>query len=209
MSEIFWITTVLSLLLALPIFAFRTIQKRYPNAQLIWALTGAGILVTTILAATLDISFVPQSANVTWILGCYLSFCSLAASSFQVGNRLFRWAALLVAAIPIAFAATTVGPLGIMFVFADVLAKPSYTQSDAEGHICTVTGWGGAWGDSGYKGVLYKSWIALPFLKREVAWISVNQSTDSVARSYTVDLPAPIRERDFCAQLLSGAATQI
>jgi hypothetical protein len=42
--------------------------------------------------------------------------------------------------------------------------------------ICEITGWGMAGGPSGYKVHLYKRWPALPFIKKEVVELTVDQN---------------------------------
>jgi hypothetical protein len=212
MITVLWVFATISLLLMPPIAlaVFLIVQKNYPNVQSKWVLASVGMIVATVLAIFFRVNFIWGVGNVLWLLGCYLAYCLIVASCLQIRKRRLRWFALLFSAVPIAlgYVLATIGRLGVLFLLADTLAEPSYSQIGTDGLTCSVTGWGGAWGDSGYRGSLYQSWIVVPFLQREVAWISVDQSTDSVARSNKVDLPTPVHDKNFCTQLLSVRKSQ-
>jgi hypothetical protein len=213
MIHTIWTIATISLLLMPPISlaVFGFVRKNYPERQSAWALASAGMIAATILAAFFRVSFIWGAANVLWLLACYLAYCLFVASCLQIQKRLLRWLALTILAVPIAlgYVIATFGSLGLGFILSDAFGEPSYSQNEADGLTCSVTGWGGAWGDSGYKGSLYRSWFGMPFLHREVAWISVDQSNDFVSRSDRVDLPEPIHDRDFCAQLMSVRINRI
>lgn len=212
MIDVLWISASISLLLMPPIALAVSLflQKNYPNAQSKWALASAGMIVATILAILFRVSFKWGVANVIWLLGCYLAYCLVVASCLQLRKRLLRWLALPILAVPIAlgYVIATIGSLGLGFIFFDAIAEPEYSQNEADGLTCSVTGWGGPIADTGYKGSLFQSWFGAPFLQREVAWINVNLSADIVARSDKADLPTPIHAKDYCTQLLSVRKSQ-
>jgi hypothetical protein len=207
MIGLIWIIASASLLLMPPValVMILIVQNSFPTSQRTWAIASAGMILCTIFAVFFRVSFVWGVANVLWLLACYLAYCLLVASCLQIQKRLLRWPVLLVSAVPIAlgYVIATIGSLGLGFILSDALAGPSYTQNEADGLTCSVTGWGFAGGDSGSNGSLFRSWFGVPFLQKEVAWISVDESNGSVSRSDSTDLPSPIHDKDFCSQLMS------
>ena len=111
---------------------------------------------------------------------------------------IIRILALVVAAVPvcIGYFLATIGALGLVFIIGDYSRPPYHTEQMRAGLVCHIRGWGAAFTASGHSVHLYKVWPELPFLKREVAMISVNE-TD----------PDSEPKRASCADVLAAYAS--
>jgi hypothetical protein len=191
------------------LISIRLLQNRVTILQL--ASVIVGIVTTTIMAVYFHIGFIFPLVSILWFFVGYFTYCFFAAFCFRIKRKALRFLSLVILAVPIVlgYALATVGRLGLMFILADVLAKPSYSQVTADGLNCKVTGWGGAWGDSGFRGGLYRTWSFVPLIQKEITWIDVDQSNDQVSRSSGASQSAPINEEELCAQLAKEySATQ-
>jgi hypothetical protein len=195
-------------LLVLPPFAFLVyycLRRFWPKSVTRLAGVGAILVTATIVAAYYDFDFGRPELNVLWCLGVYFAYCLATFSCLRIRAKILRFFTILILAQPIAlgYLMSTIGSLGTVFLLGDFLASPVYSHQEDMGLNCSVTGWGGAWGSSGYKGSLYRSWHFVPFLRKEIAWIDVNQSDEIVTRSGKTDHPEPVQYSDYCSQLMS------
>ncbi|MBX9620132.1 MAG: hypothetical protein K2X10_13390 [Hyphomicrobiales bacterium] len=197
---------VVLMLLVLPpivMLAFHLAEGRWPNW---WALAAALLILLTPITDALRISFIASIANILWIIICYFGYFAIFLSCLQLRRRSLRWIATVMTAMPICcgLLAATIGMLGLLFILEDAKREPVYVEQIGDRLTCRVTLWGAAFTDSGYKGSLYRTWTAIPFLWREVGWIGVNESAGGVVtRSFKIDHPQPRNNQELCAQLAS------
>lgn len=155
------------------------IRWRRPNA-LSNAVIGSATAIVVVAGFTLlSTSFTSTLANVACISFAYLAYCFLAASCWKIRLLALRIPALIVAAVPIGvgYVLGTVGVLGLAFVVGDY-SRPSKPATQMTNVLmCRVTVWGMAASDSGYTVHLYKHWLGLPFVEREVFSIVVNETS--------------------------------
>ncbi len=162
--------------------AFFSIRKRGANILLRAAAIGAACLFLFILFAWLRLGFTVNEANLVCFAIAYAAYCFLVATCWQIRVKALRALALAVFLTPIllGYVYASIGLLALGWIAADYALPPSHTEEMQAGLTCRVRQWGAAIGDSGYTVHLYRHWSALPFLEREVARISVNETNSQI-----------------------------
>jgi hypothetical protein len=170
------------LLGALPVSVgvFVVLRKQAPGLhQHIFRLCVLVVLTTSAFVAS-DIRFKGLAINTVSLALGYVSFCYLVVSAWGIRNKVARIMAIFVGGIPIAsgYVLGTIGVLGLMFIVGDQTEPPLRTERITANLNCEVTGWGMAVvaSDSGYTVHLYKNWLLLPLVEREVAKMVVNET---------------------------------
>jgi len=136
------------------------------------------LIVTFLLGPILRFGFTQAIANfVFWCLA-YFCYCYFAVSRWQIKTKWVRFSVLALMSVPIAFGYLmgTIGILGLGWILMDKTASPMNVEQIEPGLVCEKTGWGAAATDSGYNLHLYRRWSALPFVRREVEMILVNET---------------------------------
>jgi len=160
-------------------------------------------LFVVVLAGQLGVSFLRGWANLLSLLSAYLSYCILYQCIFLAGSKIVRVALATLLAIPMAFGYLlgTLGFLALIWIVGDIARPPALELAVAPELTCTVAYWGSVI-EGGTRSSLYAPLRFAPFLRREVSWISDNQTKQTVSRSSGITHPEPVHERDFCDQML-------
>ena len=141
----------------------------------------AGAMLTLLFVIglyALGFSSAATFINPALIIAAYFSYCLIAASTWEIRNRLWRVSALIITTVPICigYLLATAGSFILAIVVIQFSAPPTHVEVIRAGLRCEVPRWGMAFTDSGYNVTLYPSWVALPFIQRKVASISVGQT---------------------------------
>lgn len=133
-----------------------------------------------ILFASLLLGRVGFAFSIAWLNIAIIGGATLLLIGYGL-VRLYNHAPPLVFVAVLLITCLLMLPLTMIsiFVVGEFLQKPEESVSFSGGLICEVTGWGGAWGDSGYNVTLYRASSLMPILRRAVASGSVNESAGS------------------------------
>ena len=168
-----WAAPLAAFLLALVMGPWRSLHG--------WIAAACAALIGLVIGCViLRLSFTFMPANVVTAVAAYTCYCLLAAMIWRMPYRFILRLAAVPALLPIGFTyfISTVGLLGFLFFVGDFIEPPRSTTNMAPGLACQRRFWGSAISDSGYTMKLYRSWPLVPWLEREVASISVNESND-------------------------------
>lgn len=157
-------------------FAFALLKR---NARLSNAvLTGCLVLVVvTLLAMVMKLSFRSTAANIYWWLATYLAYAFAAISALRFKSGVVRVLAAIAANLPIlgGYFMATIGALGLLFIMGDATRPPMAVETVRPGIGCEMQRQdGGALGYGGYNVRLYAYWG--PALKREIDAIYVDHA---------------------------------
>ncbi len=160
------------------------ICRAWPNAHRPIIIAAIAVLCFTIGSIALRLSFTNVWLNVALAAICYVAYCVLAASCWQISRNLVGYIAGIVTVLPIGvgYLLCTVGSLGLMWILSDYTSPPYHAEQMASGLICETTGWGTAF-SGGYKVHLYRRWPAFPFLEREVVVLTVDQNASDADKT--------------------------
>ena len=158
---------------------FYLIRRRWPQAQRRVAKIAAIVfLLIVTFFKILHFSFTASLINIWGFVIGYSAFCFLGASCRLIPSASIKAVAQLLTLLPIicGYLLGTGGLLGLMFILGDYTSPPTETDQMEKNLSCEITGWGSAGSASGYTVHLYKTWDALPFLRREVENLNVIES---------------------------------
>jgi len=168
-------------LLAAPPVSFGAIflmRRRWPHVQSVVAATSAGVFFLILLFVVLRISFADFLVNCGLFAIGYLALCLLIASCGLISHKATRITMRIVTVIPIlvGYVIGTGGLLGLIAVLSDY--TPRHTEQMDKNLYCEISSWGMAFTDGGYDYRLYKTWDGIPFLRRKVESIDVDENQD-------------------------------
>jgi hypothetical protein len=157
------------------------IRRAWPDARRPIIIAAIAILCFAIGLSVSRLSFANVWANVVLAAICYLAYCFLAASCWQISRNGLRYIVGIVTALPIGvgYLLGTIGALGLGWIVSDHASPPYHVEQMAPGLTCEITRWGAIL-RGGYKVHLYQRWSAFPFLEREVAILTVDDADDVV-----------------------------
>ncbi|WP_423147070.1 hypothetical protein [Rubrolithibacter danxiaensis] len=154
-------------LLATPILAYLLYKKFSINKNIIaWLLGSLSVLA---LCWFFDISFKGDTLDFVLPISLYISYCYLMFHLFQLKNKLAKFFACFVAAVPIlaGYLVATLGILGLMMVSLDFesertvdLGNDSYFREYGHGNATTD--------DGGLKVDVYKYLPWFPLLEKRI-----------------------------------------
>ena len=152
------------------------IRRAWPHAHGLIIIAAIVILCFAIGTSVSRLSFTNVWVNVVLAAICYLAYCFLAASCWQISRNVVRYIVGTVTTLPIGFGYLlgTVGVLALMWIVSDYASLPHRVEQMAPGLTCETTEWGTVL-SGGYKVHLYQRWSAIPFLEREVVVLTVGQ----------------------------------
>jgi hypothetical protein len=176
-------------LLAIPPFAiviFTLIRKRSFQIQSKMFRVAAIWIVLTVAAFVLKISFSIPFANFIWLIITYFSYCYASLYlCWKIHQKVIRFIVLGSAAIPVCFGyvLSTIGVLGLMFIVGDYVRPPNQIEKMKPSLVCETTLWGMAASDEGYIVHLYRFWPVVPFVRKEVVNINVDETAGQAGSS--------------------------
>ena len=161
--------------------AFRAIRTRSSALKKMGIVVSVGMICCIAIATKVGINFVSVISNVWSLLIAYAAYCFLAASCWQFERRIIRYPLGILTSLPIIFGyfTGTVGALGLLFIAGDYTSPPLETRTIDSRLLCTKTRWGSAISDEGYTIHIYQSWRYLPFLHREIARQSFDETEEA------------------------------
>lgn len=173
--------------LGAPLIAFLAlpgIRRAWPYAHGPIIIAAIAILCFAIGLSVSRLSFTNVWVNVVLAAICYLAYCFLAASCWQISRNAVRYILGIVTALPIGagYLLGTIGALGLGWIVSDYASPPHHVEQMAPGLICEITEWGTVL-SGGYKVHLYRRWPAFPFLEREVEILTVDQNASDADKT--------------------------
>lgn len=171
-----WIGVFCAPLLGVGVFAAAGARGQ---GRLAWG-AAAGLAVSAGLYR-LGFGFVAPTADIAWALCCFVAYCVLVARCWRTGWKPLRFVVRTIALVPICvgYFLSTVGVLGLGFIVGDMTSPPFRTERMPGGLLCSVTSWGYAFSSSGYRVQLHRRWDAVPFVQREVASVSIDETDEA------------------------------
>jgi hypothetical protein len=174
-SVFIWRTVLIAPLLAfLVFFAIRKIRTRI---QLSVSLLLILLLCLSLLLFLFDLRFTNAWGSIYWLASGYFVYCLLVALTLQLKFKVLRYFVFTVAALPICLGyilgTSKAGMLGLFFIVGDMVS-PGSTEQVGPDLVCEITLWGVA-GSSGYDVDLYQLWPRVPFMRRRVVRLSVDE----------------------------------
>jgi hypothetical protein len=164
--------------------AVPVIRRAWPYANLPIIIAAIAILCFAIGSSVSRLSFTNVWVNVVLAAICYLAYCFLAASCWQISRSAVRYIVGIVTTLPIGvgYLLGTIGALGLGWIVSDYASPPHHVEQMAPGLICEITEWGTIF-SGGYKVHLYQRWSAFPFLEREVVILTVDQNASDADKT--------------------------
>ena len=163
------------------VLAFGATTCRTASARRV-ALTCLALLLGLSGCIVLRISFLAPGTNLAAMLVAVGIYHLLAAMSWAVRPVWLRVLAVSVGYAPIVLAWAVflsyrmVVVLVSVFLLGEYMAPPQDKAELPSGLFCLRMGWGAAFTDEGYTVHLYDHPLLVPFLKREVLGVTVNES---------------------------------
>ena len=160
------------------------IRRAWPYAHGPIIIVAIAILCFAIGSSVSRLSFTNVWVNVVLAAICYLAYCFLAASCWQISRNAVRYIVGIVTTLPIGvgYLLGTIGALGLGWIVSDYASPPHHVEQMAPGLICEITEWGTVF-SGGYKVHLYQRWSAFPFLEREVVILTVDQNASNADKT--------------------------
>jgi hypothetical protein len=157
------------------------IRRAWPRAHGPIIIAAIAILCVAIGLSVSRLSFTNVWVHVVLAAICYLVYCFLAASCWQISRTAVRYIVGIVTTLPIGFGYLlgTIGVLGLGWIVSDYVSPPHHVEQMAPGLTCETTEWGTVL-SGGYKVHLYQRWSAFPFLEREVVIWTVDDASGVV-----------------------------
>jgi hypothetical protein len=164
--------------------AVPAIHRAWPYAHRAIIIAAIAFLCFAIGSSVSRLSFTNVWVNVVLAAVCYLAYCFLAASCWQISRNAVRYIVGIVTTLPIGvgYLLGTIGAPALVWIVSDYVSPPHHVEQMAPGLMCEITDWGMVL-SGGYKVHLYQRWSAFPFLEREVVVLTVDQNANDADKT--------------------------
>lgn len=178
----------------LAVCAFLSVRRWFSGWQTFALVSCVAVVTAVLVLVVLRVSSTVPAINLYVIAVAYAAYCFVGASCWRITRPLLRRIAIGVALLPAAwgYLLGTIGVFALALTVGDYMRSPEHVEQYRPGLTCRITSWG--WiPSSGQTVHLYRSWVLLPFLEREVVRVVINDADPNAQHSLS-----------SCSQVLAG-----